>query len=186
MAYQTIDDNTLVESLFELFRSHGYESATISLLSKVTGLKKSSLYHRFPAGKYDMVKAVVLHISAQLHKLVIEPLMSGKGTPRKRFSNMIVTIKAFYCDGKKNCILNVLSLGDVKAEINTLLNEDYNDWLAALIKLGKEVGMNHQEARKRSEHFLITLQGALVIQRLTNNAQTFQNSMEYGQKQFFQ
>lgn len=186
MAHQTIDDNSLIESLFELFRSHGYEGATITLLSKVTGLKKSSLYHRFPAGKYDMVKAVVLHISEQLHNHVIEPLISGKETPKKRFRNMIVTVKKFYSDGKKNCILNVLSLGESKAEINSLLNKDYNDWLAALIKLAKEVGMNQQEARKRSESFLIAVQGALVIQRLTNNTQTFQNSMEYEQKQYFQ
>ncbi len=185
MAHQTINDNTLVESLFELFRSRGYEGATLALLSEVTGLKKSSLYHRFPAGKYDMAKAVVLHISAQLHNLVIEPLINSKEAPKKRFNNMVATIKAFYCDGNKNCILNVLSLGEAKAEINALLNKDYNDWLAALIKLGKEVGMNQQEARKRSERFLVAVQGALVIQRLTNNAKTFKNSMEDEQKLFF-
>lgn len=186
MAQKTIDDNTLVESLFEVFRSHGYEDASLSLLSKVTGLKKSSLYHRFPAGKHDMVKAVVSHISAQIHEHVIEPLMSSKETPKKRFSNMIVTIKAFYNDGRKNCLLNVLSLGETQIEIQELLNKDYNAWLAALIKLGIEIGMNQKEARRRSEHFMIAVQGTLVIQRLTNNRQTFKNSMEYEQELFFQ
>ncbi len=101
MALQTIDNDSLVESLFEIIRCHGYEGTTISRLSESTGLKKSSLYHRFPAGKDDMVKAVVNYISAQLHQLVIAPLSAREETPKKRFSKMLVTIKAFYCAGQK-------------------------------------------------------------------------------------
>lgn len=41
MALQTIDDLSLAESLFEVFRSRGYEGATLSILSEVSGLKKS-------------------------------------------------------------------------------------------------------------------------------------------------
>lgn len=185
MALQTIDDGSLAESLFEVFRSRGCEGATLSLLSEVTGLKKSSLYHRFPAGKDDMVKAVVLYVSVQLHDQLIEPLLNSKEAPEKRFSKMIATVKAFYSDGRKNCLLNVLSLGEAKAEIKKLLNKDYDAWLAALIKLGKEAGLNQRDAKARSEHFLIVIQGALVIQRLTSNRLTFQNSMEYEKKQFF-
>jgi AcrR family transcriptional regulator len=185
MAQQTIDDNSLLESLFEIFRSHGYEGTTIALLSEVTGLKKSSLYHRFPAGKEDMLTAVVDYVSALLHQQVIEPLLDSRETPETRFSNMLVTIKAVYSDGRKNCLLNVLSLGDAKDRIKDLLNKDYDDWIAALAKLGKDAGMTQQEAELRSEHFLIVVQGALVIQRLTSNVLTFEKCMEYEQRQFF-
>lgn len=185
MAQQTIDDTSLLESLFEIFRSHGYDGTTISQLSEMTGLKKSSLYHRFPAGKEDMAKAVVNYVSAQLHQHVIEPLSDSREAPEKRFGNMIATVKAIYSDGRKNCLLNVLSLGEAKDGIKALLNKDYSDWIAALIKLGKEAGMTQQEAELRSEHFLIVVQGALVIQRLTSNASTFENCLEYQQKQFF-
>jgi len=185
MALQTIDDDSLAELLFEVFRSRGCEGATLSLLSEVTGLKKSSLYHRFPAGKDDMVKAVVVYVGALLRELVIEPLLNSKEAPEKRFSKMIVTVKAFYCNGTKNCLLNVLGFGQVNAEINELLNKDYNAWLAALIQLGQEAGLNQNDAEVRSRHFLIVIQGALVIQRLTSNKQTFINSMDYEKKQFF-
>ncbi len=185
MAQQTIDDCSLVQALFEVFRSRGYEGATISLLSEVTGLKKSSLYHRFPAGKDDMVKAVVLYVSTQLHEQIVEPLSNINTSPKKRFSDMIVTIKAFYSDGRKNCLLNVLSLEGAKPEIKSLMNKDYNAWLTALMNLGKEIGMSQKESQMRSEHFLIVVEGALVIQRLTNNAQTLNNSLAYEQKLFF-
>ncbi len=185
MALQTIDDHSLAESLFEVFRSRGYEGATLSLLSEVTGLKKSSLYHRFPAGKDDIVKAVVLYVSSQLHAHIIEPLLKGKEKPEKKFSKMIATVNIFYSDGRKNCLLNVLNLGEPKAEINELLNNDYTDWLVALCTLGEEAGLDKKIARERAEHFLIIVQGALVIQRLTNNKSTFKKNMEYEEKQFF-
>ncbi len=185
MALKTIDNDTLLESLFEIFRCHGYEGATISLLSEATGLKKSSLYHRFPAGKDDMVMAVVNFISAQMHQLVIAPLSMPQDTPEKRFSNMAVTLKALYCDGKKNCLLNVLSLGEVKDEIKAILNKDYEAWYEALYKLGQEAGLKEEGAKARAEHFLISVQGALVIQRLTDNPQTFENCLTYEQERFF-
>lgn len=185
MAHQTIDDHSLVESLYEVFRNRGYEGATLSQLADVTGLKKSSLYHRFPAGKDDMVKAVVLYVSGQLHQYVIEPILKGEKAPETLFDAMIATIKAVYSDGRKNCLLNVLTLGDANPEIKSLLNEDYNAWLAALIKLGTDTGMDQQEAEARAKHFLVIVQGALVVQRLTNNESTFLSCMEYEKKEFF-
>jgi AcrR family transcriptional regulator len=184
MAQHVTDNTALMEALFEIFRNNGYEGTTISLLSEVTGLQKSSLYHHFPAGKEDMLKAVVGYVSRQMNQNVIAPLLDTQVKPEKRFSNMIATTKAFYCNGKKNCLLNVLNLGDAKAEINIVQNDDYNAWLNALIQLGKEVNMSQQEASEWAERFVIVIEGALVIQRLTSNKQVFEKQMENEQKQF--
>ena len=99
---------------------------------------------------------------------------------------MIATIKAFYSEGRKNCLLNVLNLGEAKTEIKKLQNDDYSAWLDALTQLGKEAGLNQQEAKNWAERFFIILEGALVIQRLTSDMQTFEKHMEYEQKQFQQ
>lgn len=184
MAQQPNENNALIEALFDIFRSHGYEGTTISLLSEVTGLQKSSLYHHFPKGKEDMLKAVVEFVSGQVHQHVIAPLLDVKQRPKERFSNLIATIKAFYCNGKKNCLLNVLNLGDAKSEINKLQNNDYEAWLNALIQLGKEIGLSQQEAENWAERFLVVVEGALVIQRLTGDMQTFDKHMAREQAQF--
>jgi len=185
MARQTINDLSLVEKLFEVFRIYGYENTSISQLSLATGLKKSSLYHRFPAGKDDMVKAVIMHTREQLQKYLITPLLDSNETPDVRFSNMLSTVEEFYNGGKKNCLLNVLNIGDTKAGIRTLLNEDYMSWLKALTKLGKEAGQSEKEAEEKSEHFLIVVQGALVIQRLTSNSKTLQRNLQREKIDFF-
>jgi TetR/AcrR family transcriptional repressor of lmrAB and yxaGH operons len=186
MAQQTNENTALIAALFDIFRNHGYEGTTISLLSEVTGLQKSSLYHHFPKGKEDMLKAVVEFVSAQIQQYIIAPLLDTQVKPEKRFSNMIATVKAFYSEGKKNCLLNVLNLGEAKADIKKLQNDDYSAWLNALIQLGEEVGMNQPEAKNWAERFLIITEGALVIQRLTSNKQTFERHMEYEQMQFQQ
>jgi TetR/AcrR family transcriptional regulator, lmrAB and yxaGH operons repressor len=186
MAQQTIDDEALANAVFETFRKYGYEGTTISLLSEVTGLKKSSLYHRFPAGKEDMAKTVVSYVQTQLQQGVIAPLLNKKDAPEKRFKQMIATLQGFYADGTKNCLLNVLSLGDVKSDMRLQLNHIYDAFLYALEKLAQEVGMSSTEAKVWSERFLIFLEGALVIQRLTKNKEMFMQQMQYEQQQFSQ
>ena len=186
MAQQVTNNTALIAALFDIFRNHGYEGTTISLLSEVTGLKKSSLYHHFPAGKEDMLKVVVGYVSQQVDQHVITPLLDTQVKPEIRFTNMLAIIKTFYSEGKKNCLLNVLNLGDAKAEINKLQNNDYQAWINALIELGKEVGLNEIDATDWAERLLIVIEGTLVIQRLTNNAQTFEKQLAYEQKQFNQ
>ena len=49
----------IVRKLADVFSRHGYEGASLKLLSQATGLGRSSLYHYFPNGKEDMASAVL-------------------------------------------------------------------------------------------------------------------------------
>lgn len=185
MAHPTIDDTTLAKVLFEVFRNHGYEGATIAQLSEATGLKKSSLYHRFPAGKEDMAKAVVSYVGNQLQQQLIEPMQNTTVSPEQRFDMMVQVLTQFYANGDKNCLLNVLMLGDSKMDLNQMLQQMYAVFRNTLIKLAKDAGFNAREAQVRADTFLMLMEGGLVIQRLTNSPQTFVHSMTYAKKQFF-
>jgi TetR/AcrR family transcriptional regulator, lmrAB and yxaGH operons repressor len=184
MAQQTIDDGGLTKALFETFRKHGFEGTTIALLSEVTGLKKSSLYHHFPAGKEDMAIAVVAYVQSHFQREVIAVLLDKKVTPEQRFSQMLTSLQQFFENGTKNCLLNVFSLGEAKPEMRQKLNAIYDTFLYALEKLAQEIGVDSHEAKLWSERFLIFLEGALVIQRLTKNKVMFSQQMEYEQQQF--
>lgn len=186
MAEQTNDDNALTIAIFETFRKYGYEGTTIALLSKVTGLKKSSLYHHFPAGKADMAKTVATYMQTQVQQGVIMPLLNKAISPEERFSQVIAMLKDFYADGTKSCLLNVLSLGDVAPDLKQILNTTYDAFLYALEKLAQEIGMDGSEAKLWSERFVIFLQGSLVIQRLTKNEEMFTLQMQNELAQFNQ
>ena len=45
---QSVQDQDLMQRLSCVFRDVGYDGASLSILSEATGLKKASLYHRFP------------------------------------------------------------------------------------------------------------------------------------------
>lgn len=186
MAQTTIDDDVLTQAVFETFRKYGYEGTSIALLSAKTGLKKSSLYHRFPAGKDDMAKAAVNYVQIQMQQHMIIPLLNKTIAPEIRFGTMITAARQFFADGTKNCLMNVLSLGEVQPEIQQQLNVIYDAFLYALEKLAQEVGMSAHEAKLWGERFLIFLEGALVIQRLTKNKEMFIQQLQYEQQQFNQ
>ena len=59
MALTKINEDELLDRLTDVFRTYGYEGASLSRISEVTGLQRASLYHRFPGGKEDMAKAVL-------------------------------------------------------------------------------------------------------------------------------
>ena len=50
MAKPVSERADLLPLISEVFRSHGYEGATLTLIGKATGLGKGSLYHFFPGG----------------------------------------------------------------------------------------------------------------------------------------
>ena len=64
----------VIERLMLVVRRCGYDGASLAKLSKATGLGKSSLYHYFPAGKDDMVRAVLDHVGSQLRDGLFVPL----------------------------------------------------------------------------------------------------------------
>lgn len=49
----------LIMTIGRVFRRYGYEGASLSILSRETGLGRSSLHHFFPGGKEDMAMAVL-------------------------------------------------------------------------------------------------------------------------------
>ena len=59
-----LNDDALLDGLLGVFRRYGYEGASLTRISAATGLKRSSLYYRFPGGKPEMVGAVLARANA--------------------------------------------------------------------------------------------------------------------------
>ena len=60
MARTVAERSDVIPVLAEIFREHGFEGASLSIIGEKTGLGKGSLYHFFPGGKEEMA-ASVLH-----------------------------------------------------------------------------------------------------------------------------
>lgn len=173
-----IENDALIDRLSATFRDVGYEAASLALLSEATGLKKASLYHRFPGGKEQMGLEVLQEAGRWLTEHVLEPL-AGEGSPRERITLMARELDAFYRGGKQACLLNLLSstIGEAspfKASIRQMF-EAFVDALASVVA---EAGYSATTARDRAERGVALIQGSLVLARGLESTEPFRKALD--------
>ena len=71
-----------IPALAEIFREHGFAGASLSEITKRTGLGKGSLYHFFPNGKEEMAQAVLDDVAGWFETNVFMPLRESEDPAR--------------------------------------------------------------------------------------------------------
>lgn len=174
---ERMPDEQLLGALTEVFRTHGYEGTTLALVSKATGLQKSSLYHRFPGGKEQMAVAVLNAAVAHVAGHVLAPLR-GTGSIRMRVKETASRIADFYGQGKKACLLDTLSVGfPPGGSISSLLKGAHDYWIESFAFAAKEAGLPPKKAKARAAEALVRIEGALVVSRISGDERSFQRAL---------
>lgn len=153
-------------------RRCGYDGASLAELSKATGLGKSSLYHYFPAGKDDMVRAVLDDVARQLRNTVFEPLREP-GPARARVDAMVRTLDAYYRGGREACVLGNLVLGTSRTRFRSQLSALFDEWISALAAALTDGGLSRPVARARAEDAVMRIEGALILARAMDDVALF-------------
>jgi TetR/AcrR family transcriptional repressor of lmrAB and yxaGH operons len=166
----------LISELFELFREQGYEGVSIATVSKATGLGKSSLYHHFPNGKEQMVNEVLEYIESAVRKYFIEPLKES-GTPEEKLTRMSKNVESFYDGGKKNCIVDGLTLGEASTPFQPVVARCVDAWISAMTDVAVKAGLSKKLARERAEGALTAIEGSLIVSRTLRNNQIFRREV---------
>lgn len=159
----TIGDDDLICRLGEVFRSTGYEGASLAALAAATGLKKASLYHRFPGGKEQMAEEVLNAAKAWFVQNVLAPLASD-APPDARVQAMIERLNEFYDGGRQACLLNTLSSAP-DGPFARMIRGMFKAWIDALAALLTDAGCDQATARRRAQRAVTLIQGSLVLSR---------------------
>ncbi len=154
----------VVARVMSVVRRQGYDGASLTALSKATGLGKSSLYHHFPDGKDDMVGAVIGHLETSLEALVFAPLRAA-GPPAERLQAMNDALDRFYDDGREACVLAILGIGDSSQRFHPRVKQIFRDWIDAFATVIRDGGQSPEVAQGRAEDALVRIEGALVLAR---------------------
>ncbi len=163
--------------LLTVFREHGYDGASLSQLSKATGLGRSSLYHHFPGGKEDMAKAVFAHIDDWMTEAVLLPLQES-GDPAKRLQRAINAIDRYYVGGYERCLLGSFVLGGARGQFQGQLKTSFSELIKALADLAMESGASREQAGARAEEAVVQIQGSLVVAGGLDDPAPFRRVME--------
>jgi AcrR family transcriptional regulator len=165
----------LLARLSLAFRDVGFEAASMAVLSERTGLKRASLYHRFPNGKAQMAAEVLSSAHAWLTGEVIAPLRSD-APPPERINAMVAALDAFYEGGTRACLLNMLAAPpEPGSPFADAIRTSFEDWIAALAHCAREAGASDPEAR--AIRAVATVQGALVLSRGLGDTAPFRTAL---------
>ncbi|MDX2151737.1 MAG: TetR/AcrR family transcriptional regulator [Bryobacteraceae bacterium] len=172
-----VDDRSLMERLVEVFRDYGYEGASLARISAATGLEKASLYHRFPGGKEEMATSALNHVGLLFRDEVLAPLQ-GEGSPAQRTREVGQRLRRFYTDGKKDCLLDTMSIKGAGAALQKAVEGTYEAWRSAFAGVAGEAGLPPRQAAQRAEDAIMSIHGALVLARATGDTKPFRRVIE--------
>ncbi|MCW5694885.1 MAG: TetR/AcrR family transcriptional regulator [Pseudolabrys sp.] len=166
----------VLPQLGEVFRAHGYEGASLSLITAATGLGKGSLYHLFPGGKPQMAKQVLAEIDGWFEREVFVPLREGDG--KAGIAQMFEATDAYFRSGRRVCLVGVFALGAARDEFAEAVHGYFERWRAALAAALRRAGHARGEAAELSEDILAGIQGALVLARAADDHAIFSRALK--------
>ena len=175
----------LLSALGEVFRAHGYEGASLALISEATGLGKGSLYHFFPGGKEQMAAEVLASIDAWFVTEIYRPLRKASD-PRRGIADMCGGIDAYFRSGRRVCLIGVVALGNARDLFAGRVKEYFVAWVEALAAALRKLGHSSTAARHLAEQAVLEIQGALVLARAVNDPKVFSRALMRSQERLLE
>jgi TetR/AcrR family transcriptional repressor of lmrAB and yxaGH operons len=166
----------VIAQLAEVFRAHGYEGASLALITDATGLGKGSLYNLFPRGKEQMAAEVLAHIDSWFECHVFKALRedaSGEGV-----ALMFDAVDRYFESGGRVCLVGVFALGSARDHFGKAVRDYFKAWDQALAGALRRQGFAPPEAKQRAEDILLGIQGALVLARANNDRRVFRRAIK--------
>lgn len=178
MRPQKVVTTDLLNDLMDVFRAHGYDGASLNKLAAGTGLKKASLYHRYPDGKEEIARAVLEHVDRWVEANIAGVLTDDDLPAAERLELVLRHINDLYGGGDLACILRTLSTDSGLARFGDELRGSMEKWIEGFTALGRASGWAKSVAVERAKETLVLIQGSLVVGKTLGDNSTFQFSLQ--------
>lgn len=177
MARMVAERSDAIAPLAEVFREHGYEGASLALIGKATGLGKGSLYHFFPNGKEEMVRAVLGEIGQWFEDAVNSPLRNESDV-NSAICAMLASTDQYFRSGERVCLVGALAVTSTRDLFGQAIRGYFVAWVdalqSALIRQGREA----DQSRILAEEAVLAIQGAIVLSRAMDDPAVFQRAID--------
>jgi TetR/AcrR family transcriptional repressor of lmrAB and yxaGH operons len=177
LARSRAERDNVIPALGEIFREHGFEGASLSVITEQTGLGKGSLYHFFPGGKDEMAAVVLAEIDDWFQRNVYQPLREVED-PIGGIEHMFAEVEAYFRAGRRVCLVGVFALDNTRDRFAQAVKSYFADWALALTKALIQTGRSRAEAQALSEDILGGIQGGLVLARALNDPAVFTRTVK--------
>jgi len=175
MARLVSERRDAVMALAEVFRSHGFEGTTLSVITAKTKLGKGSLYHFFPGGKDEMAQAVLDEIGGWFEAKVFSHLREDND-PDAAIDRMFEDVDAYFRSGRRVCLVGAFALGQECDRFESRVRGYFETWVRDLESCLRRSGRD-EDAHALSEEIVGGIQGALILARSLNQPEVFERTM---------
>ncbi|OCJ17255.1 TetR family transcriptional regulator [Rhizobium sp. AC44/96] len=177
MARMVAERADAIAPLAEVFREHGYEGASLALIGKATGLGKGSLYHFFPNGKEEMVRAVLDEIGQWFEDAVYSPLRNERNA-NGSIGAMLDSTAQYFRSGRRVCLVGALAVSNTRDLFAQAIRGYFIAWVDALQSALTRQGRDAKQSRILAEEAVLAIQGAIVLSRALDDPSVFQRAIE--------
>ncbi len=177
MRPKKIENKALLDGVMSVFRQKGFDGASLNDLAESSGLKKASLYYRFPNGKEELAINVLKYTYESMEANIYNTLTDKKMAPKQRLETVIDKINAFYKGGEDACILKSFSMDSSLALFETQIKKSMDKWIAGFAVLGQDLGLKTDEAEKLATRSLVLVQGSLIVAKGSSSKQIFKDAL---------
>ncbi|MGC0366428.1 AcrR family transcriptional regulator [Rhodococcus sp. 27YEA15] len=155
-----------VPALAGVFRTYGFDGASLAVISEHTGLGKGSLYNFFPRGKEEMAEAVLDQVGAWFMTEVFDPLRVESVSPAERITAMFDAVAEHFGSGNRICLFGAFALGNERARFGARVQGYFDAWISALTTALECT----DDPAGLAEECVSTIQGALVLSRALDDS----------------
>jgi AcrR family transcriptional regulator len=167
----------LLNLLSEVFRSRGYEGATLAQLARAAGLGKASLYHHFPGGKSEMASEVLKACASELDRRAYRKLRK-QGTWNVRVAAFVNGFSKYVDDGARNCLMVSLTVSSGDATLSKAITRYTDAWLDELTDVFAESGLPRKRAARSAKELLGRLYGALALAQMLDKPKVYRQAIK--------
>lgn len=168
----------MLQGLMSVLRAKGYDGASLMELAEAAGLKKASLYHRFPGGKKEMASAVLTYVEDWVTQHIYGVLVNEAETPKKRLALALDNTRQLYQKGEAICIFRAMSMDTGMALFGEQITKGLQQWVDAFTKLGTDLKLSKSEAKALAIQSLIDVQGSLVVAKGMGTTDIFEEALK--------
>ena len=159
-------------NLAEAFREHGFDGASLSMLSKATGLGKGSLYNFFPGGKEEMMAAVLADIDEWFAKAIFSPLEQSFD-PSAAIRFMMREVETYFRSGGRVCLIGWIGLGSARDAFAHQIKDYFARWISSLASCLEGGHVPAPLAAQIAEETVSGIQGAIILSRALGEKAAF-------------
>ena len=158
-----------------VLRKKGYEGSSLNQLAEAAGLKKASLYHRFPGGKKEITDAVLDFAEEWVQEHIYKLLSDSSIAPEDRLIQVLkIVSEDLYDHGHEMCLLRALSMDAGQGLFEKKIKGSMNTWIDGFTKLGRDFGYDEAQAAQKAVEVLVHIQGGLVVSESLGSVEPFQ------------